>query len=234
VGAYTLSVLAGASPTPSTRRRTPFIRDALEVALIALVLYVGISFGFQTVRVEGSSMVGTLHDQDFLLALKLTYHAHDPERGDIVVLRPPGGNETRDFIKRVIAIPGDVVEIDGNYVDPQHPGPASTALFLKPRGKGPWMRVVERYLPAPWTDLPYCCGPDGRASDGRPVPLLIPPDRFFVMGDNRNNSTDSRRIGLIPKDNISARAWIRLFPLDHAGGFHTDVELVPAEGGPTS
>ena len=208
------------------RRRRTLVRDFLEVVLIALVLYVGISFAFQTVRVDGESMVPTLQNHDLLLGVKFSYHFHDPERGDVIVLKPPQVAETRDFIKRIIAVPGDVIEIDGSYVDPNQPGPATTAVFLKPGGIGPWQKVVEPYLPEPWVDYNFCCLTDGRYSQGKAIPLTIPRDRYFVMGDNRNRSSDSRLIGLIPRENIIAKAWFRLYPLDHLGGLGTGPSLV--------
>jgi len=216
------------NPVARQRRQRTLLRDFLEVVLIALVLYVGISFAFQTVRVDGESMVPTLQNHDLLLSLKFSYHFHDPERGDIIVLRPPQVGETRDFIKRIIAVPGDTIEVDGSYVDPSQAGPATTAVFLKPGGVGPWKRVAEPYLPEPWVDYNFCCLADGRYTQGKATPLTIPKDRYFVMGDNRNRSSDSRLIGLIPRENIIARAWIRLYPLDHLGGLGAGPTLVPA------
>ncbi|GAC1339918.1 MAG: hypothetical protein NVSMB29_08050 [Candidatus Dormibacteria bacterium] len=219
---------AESTPVSRQRRQRTWVRDFLEVVLIALVLYVGISFAFQTVRVDGESMVPTLQNHDLLLGVKFSYHLHDPERGDIIVLKPPQAAETRDFIKRIIALPGDTIEIDGNYVDPSQPGPASTAVFLKPGGVGPWQKVAEPYLPEPWVDYNFCCLADGRYSQGKAMALTIPKDRYFVMGDNRNRSSDSRLIGLIPRQNIIAKAWFRLYPFDHLGGLGVGPTLLPA------
>jgi len=201
-----------APPPPATRRsrrRGGWLRDLLEVLLIALVLYIVIWTALQTVRVDGTSMVATLQDQDLLLASKISYDfGANPSRGDIVVLVPPS-DPSRDFIKRVIGLPGDTIEIDGG----QHP----TAVLIKPGGKGPWQLLQEPYLPQPWTTLNFCCGPDGKAS-ATAQPYTLPQGQYFVMGDNRNFSSDSRSFGPVPRKNILAKAFLRIWPLGHFGG----------------
>jgi len=208
-------------PPPKTARgRRTIIRDIVEVLLLALAIYVVIAFALQTVRVEGESMVPTLQNGDLLFANKISYHFHGPERGDIVVLQPPE-SPNRDFIKRVIGEPGDVVKIDGRYVPKNNPSaPARTAVLIKVQGKGDWQVLNESYLPDqkvdPWDEMNNCCDSTGRATSV-PTPLTIPKDQYFVMGDNRNRSSDSRSIGLIPRGNILGKAWIRIWPFSHFG-----------------
>lgn len=189
----------------------------LEVLIIAVVLYVAIWSCLQTVRVDGESMVGTLQNNDLLLASKVSYYFGDPQRGDIVVLIPPS-DPTKDFIKRVIGIPGDVLEIDGS----QNP----TALLIKPGGTGPWQRLQEPYLPEKWDSMNFCCLANGTESAAA-QPITIPAGKYFVMGDNRNKSSDSRMFGLVPRKSILAKAFIRLLPFAHFG-FGTGPTLVPA------
>jgi signal peptidase I len=196
------------------------VRDIIEVLLLAVAIYLVIAFALQTVRVEGESMVPTLQNGDLLFANKISYHFHGPERGDIVVLEPPE-SPNRDFIKRVIGEPGDVIKIDGRYVDPKTPNAAPrTAILLKPQGKGDWQVLNEPYLPNqktdPWTEMSNCCDSTGRAT-AVPTELTLPKDQYFVMGDNRNRSSDSRSIGLIPRGNILGKAWIRIWPFGHFG-----------------
>ena len=138
-----------------------------EVVLLALGLYLVINFAVQTVHVMGSSMTPTVHDQDYLLATKIDYHLHAPRRGDIVIMRDPL-DPSRDFIKRIIALPGErilishgIVYINGHKLD-------------------------EPYLPEAWTQLDAWGGADG---------LVVPANAYFVMGDNRNRSQDSRIFG---------------------------------------
>jgi signal peptidase I len=193
------------------------VRDLLEVLALAVALYIVITICLQTVRVDGPSMIPSLQNNDLLFADKLTYHLHAPERGDIVVLRQPG-DVNRDIIKRIIGVPGDTVEIDGNYhlVNGQ-PRPA---VLIKPAGASTFQALAEPYLPDqtkdPWTDVDFCCDSAGKATK-TPEALTIPKDRFFVMGDNRNVSLDSRYIGLIPRGNIIARARLRIWPLSTFG-----------------
>jgi signal peptidase I len=193
------------------------VRDLIEVLALAVALYVVITICLQTVRVDGPSMIPTLQSNDLLFADKLTYHLHAPERGDIVVLRQPG-DTNRDIIKRIIGIPGDTIEIDGTYhVVNGQPRPA---VLIKPAGAKDFEVLPEPYLPNqstdPWTDVDFCCDSNGKASK-TPQALVIPRNEYFVLGDNRNVSLDSRYLGLIPRNNIIARARLRIWPLSTFG-----------------
>jgi signal peptidase I len=178
-----------AQAAPATRSTaSSLLREVFEVVVLAAILYFGISFAIQAVHVEGLSMFATLDDNDYLIANKIDYRLHPPQRGDIVILRPPTDN-SKDFIKRVIALPGErllirdgVVYINGHRLD-------------------------EPYLPEAWTTFnnpfPWSQG------DG----AIIPPNEYFVMGDNRNKSQDSRSFGPISRDRIDGKAWFRIWPL---------------------
>src|SRR5438552_16429537 len=96
---------AGAAPQERSAA-SPLLREVAEFVVLAVILYFGISFAVQAVHVEGLSMFATLDDNDYLIANKIDYRLHAPQRGDIVILRPPTNNTT-DFIKRVIALPGE-------------------------------------------------------------------------------------------------------------------------------
>src|SRR5438309_10303352 len=142
------------------------LRELAEVIVLAVILYFGISFAVQTVHVEGLSMFATLDNNDYLIADKIDYRLHAPQRGDIIILRPPTDN-SKDFIKRVIALPGErllirdgIVYINGHKLD-------------------------EPYLPEQWTVFTNwpANNPNGQ---------LMGPNEYFVMGDNRNRSQDSR------------------------------------------
>lgn len=210
-------------PPLKTRRHT-WLRDALEIAGIALVLYIVIWNAFETVRVDGQSMNNTLGDQDLLFASKISYALHAPERGDIVILIPPI-DPNQDFIKRVIAIPGDKLMIDS--------GGGTPIVEIKPGGAGPWQRLNEPYLREAWdpSNNGFCCQSNGyAANDGAPHEVTVPNNDFFVMGDNRNHSTDSRVFGFVARDKIIAKAFVRIWPFLHFG-LGTANTLVPASVG---
>jgi signal peptidase I len=217
------------APPPWGRRngRRNLARDVAEVLVLAFALYVVIALALQTVRVEGTSMVPTLGDNDLLFADKLSYHLHDPRRGDIIVLKPPD-DPNRDFIKRIIGIPGDTIEIDGHY---SQTGGQRTAVLVRPAGAPGFEVLREPYLPDQtkdrWDEMTFCCDPTGRAT-AEPQPLVIPKDDYFVMGDNRNRSRDSRIIGLIPRANVLGRAWVRIWPMNHLGSLGQGPALVGA------
>lgn len=220
-------------PGPPQQRRRPrhrgsITRDIVEVLLLALALYVIITFALQTVRVDGTSMVPTLQNDDLLFADKVTYHLHAPNRGDIIILIPPD-DPGKDFIKRVVGVPGDQLRILPDYTGSD--GKARSAVEVKPNGQGAWQVLQEPYLPDqttdPWTQQSSCCAPDGKYS-ATPTAITIPQDQFFVMGDNRNASKDSRSIGMIPRDHILGRAWLRIWPLGHFGFLGSGPTLVTA------
>jgi len=166
-----------------------------------------------TIRIEGEAMVPTLANGTSVIADRAAYAAAKPQRGDIVVLHPPG-RPGQTFVKRILGLPGDLLEIDGRYVDASHPDAAAhAALLVEPGGRGPWHVIREPYLPDqsidPWDELDNCCDPDGRAT-ALPTPLAIPPGAYFVLGDNRNRSADSRSFGLVPAANLVAKCLDRL------------------------
>src|SRR5437870_7283249 len=173
------------------------LREVAEVVVLAVILYVGISFAVQAVHVEGLSMFATLDNNDYLIANKIDYRLHAPQRGDIIILRPPTNNST-DFIKRVIALPGEKLLI------------RSGVVYINGH------RLDEPYLPEAWSnDNNY----PRNGSDGE----VMPSDQYFVMGDNRNRSQDSRFFGPISRDRIDGKAWFRIWPLSEFGNIYKKV-----------
>ena len=182
-------------------RRT--LREILQTALPALLLFAGLQASVDKYRVEGSSMQPTLEDGLQLVVNKLVYyrldkarlakflpfvHAepgevtylfHPPQRGDVIVFRYPK-DPSRDFVKRVIAVPGDTVEI----------------------------RHGEVYVNGTLLEEPYVLEPSSAAMERR----VMDPDEYFVLGDNRLRSNDSRVWGPVPIENIVGKAWIIYWP----------------------
>lgn len=167
-------------------------REVAEVVVLAFILYFGISFAIQAVHVEGLSMFATLNDNDYLIANKLDYRFGNPQRGDIIILRPPTDN-SKDFIKRVIAVPGDRLRIVNGMV------------CINGR------MLDEPYLPEAWTT-------DSTWNGG--TEQVMGPNEYFVMGDNRNRSQDSRIFGPITRDRIDGKAWFRIWPFDSFGNIY--------------
>ena len=106
---------AATAATTRTSAASSLLRELVEVVALAVILYFGISFAVQAVHVEGLSMFATLDDNDYLIANKIDYRLHAPQRGDIIILRPPSDN-SKDFIKRIIALPGERILISDGFV----------------------------------------------------------------------------------------------------------------------
>ena len=170
--------------------------------MLAVILYVGISFVIQAVHVEGLSMYATLEDNDYLIANKIDYRLHGPERGDIVILRPPTTNST-DFIKRVIALPGERLLISRGTV------------YINGH------MLEEPYLPEQWTN-------DTNWPLNNPNGQVMGSNEYFVMGDNRNRSQDSRFFGPISRDRIDGKAWFRIWPLPDFGNIYKKMPTLEA------
>jgi signal peptidase I len=178
---------------PRNRART-IIEWGLVIGGALLVALVVRTFFVQAFWIPSDSMEPTLHKGDRVLVNKLSYKLHDVHRGDIVVFKRPaaaqsGDDDIEDLIKRVIGLPGDTVEtVDGVIYINDDP-------------------LAEPYLK------------DGTRSDSPPVQRqVVPPDHYFVMGDNRVNSQDSRFFGPIDEDKIVGRAFWRIYPLNDIGG----------------
>jgi signal peptidase I len=174
-----------------------FLAEAAEVVVLALGLYLVITFAIQTVHVIGLSMYSTLDDNDYLIANKLDYRLHPPQRGDVIIMRDPF-DSSKDFIKRVIALPGEELLIKDAHVY------INGHLLNEP-----YLRTDE-----PWNNNANWPAP---GSQDAGLPRTLPANQYFVMGDNRNASSDSRVFGWVARDRIEARAWLRIWPLPKLG-----------------
>jgi signal peptidase I len=184
---------------PAEPRPTRWLREAIIVVLIAVLAAVLLrTFVVQTFYIPSGSMEPTLQVGDRILVNKLSYHLHGVGRGDIVVFsRPPsencGGPEVNDLVKRVIGLPGETISVSGGdvYVDGR--------------------RLDESWLPASEQGVTKS-GPDGTPYSLQ-HPFRIPADNYFVMGDNRTDSCDSRFWGPINKSLIVGKVEMRVWPL---------------------
>ncbi len=156
-----------------------FLRDFIAPILVGLIVFALFQATVGSFKVYGSSMLPTIEEGDHIMVSKASYFFGEPQRGDIIVLRSPK-NPNSDLIKRVIALPGDTVEIKDDTVFVN-----GTAL-------------VEPYTLEPPHYLM--------------LPEDIPNGQYFVLGDNRNNSSDSHRGWTVPRENIVGKAWITYWP----------------------
>jgi signal peptidase I len=168
------------------------VREIVITLLIALMLFLGIHSTMQNSEVISGSMEPTMPIGERVLIYKLAYKfGHEPKRGDIIVFLPPDQMDNGlDFIKRVIALPGETVSIRNGQVMITTVDGTKTVLD-------------EPYLAAPANE-PY-------------GPITVPAGNYFVLGDNRNNSSDSRTGWTVPSKDIVGRAWWVIWPFNLFG-----------------
>ena len=181
------------------------IRELFETVILALLIFLGLQFSMGNYRVEGSSMVPTLEEGEYVIVNKLVYLKldpreiagllpfvdtqdeggvfpfHPPRRGEVIIFRFPA-NPKRDFVKRVIGVPGDTIEIQRGKV-----------LVNGVALNEPYVTHTDR------NDM---------------TETRVPPKSYFVLGDNRRASNDSRDWGPVPAENIIGRAWVSFWPLN--------------------
>jgi signal peptidase I len=160
------------------------VLEIIETIVMTVLIFAAVRLLVQNFRIEGSSMEPNLHDSEYLIIEKLSYRFGMPQRGDVIVFHYPL-NPQRDFIKRIIGLPGESVQIRRSQ----------TLINGQP--------IPELYGPAEAT---YNWGPE-----------TVPPNQYFVLGDNRNNSSDSHSWGMLPRELIIGRAWLIYWPLSEWG-----------------
>ncbi len=160
------------------------LRDFLIMLVIAVAVFVGLRSTVQTYVVYGPSMKPNFEELQRLLVNKVVYELHEPERGDVIVFRPPN-SQRESFIKRIIGLPGESVEIEAG------------AVYIH-REDGNVLLLDE----------PYIKEPSARSFKGD----IIPENEYFVLGDNRNGSNDSRNGWTVPRNNIIGKAWLSIWP----------------------
>jgi signal peptidase I len=207
-----------------------FLKELPILIIIAFGLALLIkTFLLQAFYIPSESMLPTLRIGDRVLVNKLVYRIHPPRRGDILVfIETPGPSRSfwgrvrsflteglgvtkppsRDFIKRVIGLPGDTIQVEPNGV------------FITPVN-GKQFKLAEPYIARSSADASIECGASPSCDEGPPqAPLKVPLDTYFVMGDNRGNSSDSRAVGPINKTKIIGRAFVKIWPIGRFGFFH--------------
>ncbi len=167
-------------------KRHRLVREVIETLILTVLMFLIINTAVQNFDVDGMSMEPKLHNGERLMVDKASYMFHPPVRGDVVVFVAPP-QPTLDYVKRIIALPGDTISVENGvptvngvtlkefYVDPQH------------MGASPSDKPIQN--------------------------MVVPPGEYFVMGDNRAESFDSRSWGFLPRSNIIGRATLVYWPL---------------------
>jgi signal peptidase I len=186
--------------------------ELIEAVVLSLLIFLLVQSVVQNRKVVGASMEPSLHNEEHLLIDRASYFRYDtnflpdlfgqhapenyqfllggPQRGDIVVFRPPVPSEDQDYIKRVIAVPGETVQVkayDGVYVNGH--------------------KLDEPYI----KDAPDYNWPETGGAE------VVPPGHLFVLGDNRRNSSDSHVWGFLETDRVVGKAWLSYWPSDLLG-----------------
>jgi signal peptidase I len=164
------------------------LRELVETVVLSLIIFLLIRQVVQNYRIESHSMQPNFYEGQFILVNKLAYKIGVPARGEVIVFHNPN-NHDEDYIKRVIGLPGDMVQVRDQTI----------------------------YINNQILDQPY--GPNPFPPDTNFGPALVPPNHLFVMGDNRPNSSDSRNpaVGPIDESLIVGKAWLRVWPFDVFG-----------------
>lgn len=156
-----------------------FFREIMITAILALAVFFFLRVTVDTVIVIGISMEPSFHNEQRLLINKIAYRLHEPERGDVIVFQP-ANSQQGDFIKRIIALPNDTIEIK------------KEAVYINGE------KLNEPYIKSP---------PNYTIKQQK-----IPENSYFVLGDNRNRSNDSHNGWVVPRQNITGKVWLSIWP----------------------
>lgn len=160
------------------------VRDFLIMAAIAVAVFIGLRTTVQTFVVIGPGMQPNFWEEQRLLVSKVVYRLHSPERGDVIVFRPPR-NPDVPYIKRIIGLPGEYVEMKAGQV-------------IIHRSDGDVIELKEPYIE--------------EAARFDYVSDVIAEGEYFVLGDNRNNTNDSRNGWMAQDEDITGKAWLSIWP----------------------
>jgi len=170
-----------------------FIWEISKIVIIALVIVVPIRyFIFQPFFVKGQSMEPNFHNGDYLIVEEISYRFRDPQRGEVIVFKNPE-NPFQKYIKRIIGLPGERVEIKESKV------------------------IIFNQEDSQILDESEYLSPDIFTSGE--IEMILTEDEYFVLGDNRYASADSRRWGPLPREDIVGRVFLRAWPLDALAKF---------------
>src|SRR5579883_2094743 len=191
------------NPEFNFEKRFRLVREIIETIVLTLLMFLIIRFAVQNFNVDGTSMEPNLHNTELILVDKWTYMFRQPARGDVIVfIAPP--HPQQDYVKRVIGLPGDIITIRNTTVIVD--GVTLNEPYVAPQNQG---------NPFAYKNI---------------TNLRVPPNDYFVLGDNRAISSDSRIWGFVPRANIIGRAAFVYWPLGQSNdGFVPGVSSVFAK-----
>jgi len=169
-----------------------FFLDVVEVVVFAIAIFLFVYLlVLQPHKIKGNSMQPNYPDGEFLLADKITYRLREPKRGDVIVFQAPLSPE-EEYIKRIIALPGETIKVSQGRV-----------------------YINNKLLKEPYLSETLVTTPGGFAKEGQEI--KVPVNFYFVLGDNRPESSDSRAWGFVPFKSINGRAWVIYWPPERTG-----------------
>ncbi len=193
--------MANAQLVPSGRRverarrsRTTFAREFIETVVLAVIVFLVVNVSARPYTVDGPSMRPGLATGERVVVSMLAYDFGSPQRGDVIVFHPPDQPSTT-YVKRVIGIPGDRISITPDAV-----------ILNGHRLVEPYISTIDASAPENISVLPT---------------ITLGPNQYFVMGDNRQNSVDSRVFGYVPRHNIIGKAEFVYWPVPTIHGIST-------------
>ena len=166
-----------------------FLFGIIKTIIIAAAIVIPIRyFLFQPFIVRGDSMLPNFHHRDYLLIDEISFRFREPERGEVIIFKPPNQPSTR-YIKRIIGLPGDIIQI------------TEGKIFISKEGSEHKVLGETDYLAEP-------------VFTSGNIRVILGENEFFVLGDNREFSSDSRIFGSLPRENIIGRVFFRAFPFN--------------------
>jgi len=171
------------------KSKKAFVVEIIKIVVITLAIIIPIRyFLFQPFYVRGASMEPNFHDNEYLIIDEITYRFSDPKRGDVVVVKDPQ-KPSEFFIKRIVGLPGEEISIQSGEIYISAGSDAKSAI------------LNEGYL-------------NMNVSTSGNITIQLTDEQYYILGDNRSVSLDSRTFGPIPRDLIVGRAWLRVWPFD--------------------
>jgi signal peptidase I len=186
---YDAQILPPGRGKAASKHHSHVMREIIETLILLLLIFFAVHFSVQPFKVKGPSMQPNLHTNNLVVVNLLAYDFGSPQRGDIIVFHPPISGDSVDYyVKRIIAIPGDIVQV------------TPTAVIVDGQ------KLREPYI--------NTVGANGIENLNVVPPLKLAKDEYWVMGDNRSNSQDSRFFGPISRSAIVGKAEVVIWPMN--------------------